>query len=60
MNTLMTGLIIFGVSIVFVNIVLFGFLGVSLKSISLGTLFLIQAVFAMFILFMYQLTKGKK
>lgn len=60
MNTLITGLIIVGVAVVFVNVVLFGFLGISAKSIPLGTLFMIQGVFALFILFMYQVTKGRK
>ncbi len=59
MNTLVTGLIIAGVSVVFVNVVLFGFLGISLKSVSFGTLFMIQAVIALFVLFMYMVTKKK-
>jgi hypothetical protein len=60
MNTLLTGIIIIGMSVVFVNVVLFGFLSISLKSIPLGTLLLIQGVSALFIFFMYQITKRKK
>lgn len=60
MNTLITGLIIVGVAIVFVDIVLFGFLNISIKSVSFGNLFLIQLVFALFILFLYQVVGRKK
>lgn len=57
MNTLMTGIIIAAVSIVFVNVALFGFFKVSLENISLGNLLLIQAVIALFVLFLYLITK---
>jgi hypothetical protein len=60
MNTIVTGIIIAGTSVVFVNVVLFGFLGISVKSLPLGTLLLIQGFFALFILFMYQVTKRRK
>lgn len=42
MNTLMTCLIISETSVIFVNILLFGFLRIPEKSIPFGSLFLIQ------------------
>jgi len=59
MNSLFTGLIIAGGSIIFVNVFIFGLLGVPVKTVPLGTLLTIQGVTALFTLFMYLVVRKK-
>lgn len=59
MKTLTAGLIISGVAVFFVNVLLFGFFKISLEKISLGSLLGLEAVFALFFLFMFLITQRK-
>ena len=59
MNTLITGLVIAGGSIIFVNVFIFGLLGLPVKDVSFGTLLKIQGFTTIFALFMYLVVKKK-
>ncbi|MBW6441601.1 hypothetical protein K0B04_01655 [Patescibacteria group bacterium] len=59
MNTLKVGLGIFFISVIFVNVVLFGFFKISLNKVPLGALFLIQGTVALFLLYLYKITKKR-
>lgn len=59
MNTLVTGIIICVAAVFFVNVLLFGALRISLSSVPLGTLLGVEAVFALFFVFLYLVAMRK-
>lgn len=59
MDTLIKGVVIAVVAILFVNVLLLGFPGLSGRGVSLGTRLMLEAFVVLFILFMYFATKKR-
>ncbi|MFZ2664305.1 MAG: hypothetical protein WAX66_03000 [Patescibacteria group bacterium] len=59
MKSLMIGVAVFIVTLVFVNVLLFGVLGINASSLSIKTLLIVEAVFGGFFTFLYFMTSKK-